>query len=897
MKKILALVLALVMTMSLATISSGAAFSDADKVQYTDAVNTLNALGVIGGYADGSIRPQADVSRGAAAKMVAMVATGSNTNTLGYYAGTSSFTDVPGTHTFADAVAFCVARGIVAGYGNGLYGVADNVKGWAVAKMVLVAMGYDAKAYGLTGSGQDALNTITLATEVGLFNGMAADFKATEAASREECAQIVYNALNKATVEASMNSSTGVVTYTKSGAPLLSKYNVTLQANKSVIDMLPKGIVTANVATGASYTKIGNDWYNVETGLDLVGHKVAVVKKSAVAKYDAVAKVSYYDAFEVVDLSTVVEVAKEIKADTVKGEEKFDAAFGSGAIDASSVTRFGNYTVNSNIKSGFSTANHTAKAGTYVLYTDATGTSLVSYLTASSDIVVVKVTVTNAAKGYYKVGTASDDDAYKAVVATAANCYDNVVSAAEIDWLGMVAQNSSTAQAVYKVTACGTKFELAEVATVEGKVTKVNTTAGSSAGVTDGEIYIDGVKYGYSDNDATAAGVLYATAISDEVLPGFTASYKFYLDQNGEVFAYTALTAEDTNAYSLAYVMGSRSYVTGTSAFGNEMGYTIQYYTLDGAVNAETYYSWNGNKIVAANAQSGEVVYDVDTNGVDADEVSGWVLIAKTAEGAVVKALTSNYTTTTVTAGQGGASTMATKLGNYFITSKSAFVYSGANSFDAANVAASVKTGAHLNTIAQGTDVSVVYANSTENATGYEVVAAWVPTAIAATEKEFAYVVSYNGAIGKTADGLRDLYSWTVVDKAGEYKDIEVVTAYSDSKLYDWFEIVTASATGYVSIGDEYADGAIYRTDDTLAGASVYTVNGVTYWNDGTTEYVATSKILDMRAGVYTGALEAVESIADAAALGNTAVIRGVYTYDAATYTSTLVYMIIEDVA
>ena len=58
MKKILALVLALVMTMSVATISSSAAYSDADKVQYVDAVNAMSALGVMGGYADGSIRPR-----------------------------------------------------------------------------------------------------------------------------------------------------------------------------------------------------------------------------------------------------------------------------------------------------------------------------------------------------------------------------------------------------------------------------------------------------------------------------------------------------------------------------------------------------------------------------------------------------------------------------------------------------------------------------------------------------------------------------------------------------------------------------------------------------------------------------------------------------------------------
>ena len=380
MKKILALVLALVMTMSLATISSGAAYSDADKVQYVDAVNTLSAYGVLGGYADGSIRPQADVTRGAAAKMVAMVATGSNTTTIGYYKGTSTFADVPATHTFADAVAFCVARGIVAGYGNGQYGVADNVKGWAVAKMVLVAMGYDAKAFGMEGAGS-ALNTITLASQKGLFAGMAADFDANAAASREECAQIIYNALNKTGVAKGNMNSDGSYTYVPSSAKLQDNYNT-----------IVKEVLTENQATGAAYTVINGVNYNLETGLDLIGHKVAVVKSSA-AKTDAAGQ-TYYDAFAVVDLSSVVTVAADLS-----GETKFDAAFGKAAISDAGAKVFKNYAEVS-ADDGFVDGT-SAKAGTYVLYTDENGAiSLVSALT--SDFSVGYVTE-------FKAGTAKVD--------------------------------------------------------------------------------------------------------------------------------------------------------------------------------------------------------------------------------------------------------------------------------------------------------------------------------------------------------------------------------------------------------------------------------------------------------------------------------------------------------
>ena len=69
MKKLLALVLALVMTMSLVTISN-AAFSDAADIDYKEAVDVLAAVGVLEG-SDGKFDPKAELTREQAAKIIA----------------------------------------------------------------------------------------------------------------------------------------------------------------------------------------------------------------------------------------------------------------------------------------------------------------------------------------------------------------------------------------------------------------------------------------------------------------------------------------------------------------------------------------------------------------------------------------------------------------------------------------------------------------------------------------------------------------------------------------------------------------------------------------------------------------------------------------------------------
>ena len=78
MKKLLALVLALVMSMSLVTISN-ADFKDADKIDYNEAVDVMNAVGVFVGDEKGNFNPKENLTRAQAAKIISYLLLGNKT--------------------------------------------------------------------------------------------------------------------------------------------------------------------------------------------------------------------------------------------------------------------------------------------------------------------------------------------------------------------------------------------------------------------------------------------------------------------------------------------------------------------------------------------------------------------------------------------------------------------------------------------------------------------------------------------------------------------------------------------------------------------------------------------------------------------------------------------------
>ena len=144
MKKFLSLVLALVMTMSLVTVSAGAKdFTDSTKIQYTEAVDVMSAVKVIDGYAEGDFRPTATLTRGAAAKIICNPILGPTTASA-LVADAAPYKDVPTNHTFAGYIAYCQKEGIISGYADGSFRPANTLTGYAFMKMLLGTLGYKA---------------------------------------------------------------------------------------------------------------------------------------------------------------------------------------------------------------------------------------------------------------------------------------------------------------------------------------------------------------------------------------------------------------------------------------------------------------------------------------------------------------------------------------------------------------------------------------------------------------------------------------------------------------------------------------------------------------------------------------------------------------------------------
>ena len=202
MKKFLSLVLALVMTMSLVTVSAGAKdFGDSADLSgeaYEEAVNVMSEMGIIDGYSDGDFRPQGTLTRQAAAKIIACMMLGKTTaESLGTSA--APFKDVPAGSSFAGYIAFCVERGLISGYADGTFRPTGTLTGFAFLKMLLGALGYDSTVEGFTGSNW-TVNVARLAIENGLTDGND-DFVGTRPATREEACLYAVNALQATLVE------------------------------------------------------------------------------------------------------------------------------------------------------------------------------------------------------------------------------------------------------------------------------------------------------------------------------------------------------------------------------------------------------------------------------------------------------------------------------------------------------------------------------------------------------------------------------------------------------------------------------------------------------------------------------------------------------------------------
>ena len=195
MKKLLALVLALVMSMSLVTISN-AAFKDADSIDYKEAVDVMNAVGVFIGDEKGNFNAKENLTREQAAKIIAYLELGSKAADA--LVGGATFTDVASSRWSAGFVGYCAQAGVVNGVGNSKFDPAGQLTALQFGKMLLVELGYDAKAAGMVGTDW-AINTSKLMAKAKLMDKI--DGSVNQVLTREKAAQMTLNALKAPTVE------------------------------------------------------------------------------------------------------------------------------------------------------------------------------------------------------------------------------------------------------------------------------------------------------------------------------------------------------------------------------------------------------------------------------------------------------------------------------------------------------------------------------------------------------------------------------------------------------------------------------------------------------------------------------------------------------------------------
>ena len=208
------------MMLSVMVVGARAAFSDQSKIKNTEAVDMCVALNIIGGYPDGSYKPEGNITRAEFAKMICVLLNGGTTPATATNT-TPTFNDVRGNANAAWAegfIEYCYAKGIVSGVGGGKFAPNGNVTATEAAKMLLVALGYNATVENYTGTSW-ALKVNVQANQDGLYKGLET-IDTGAALTRDNAAQMVWNALQAYVIDksSSIDRTDGSVTdiYTKS---------------------------------------------------------------------------------------------------------------------------------------------------------------------------------------------------------------------------------------------------------------------------------------------------------------------------------------------------------------------------------------------------------------------------------------------------------------------------------------------------------------------------------------------------------------------------------------------------------------------------------------------------------------------------------------------------------
>ena len=193
MKKFIAIIMAVIMVMSFATIAFAAnGFTDVSKSKYETAINELYDLGIVNGYSATKFGTDYTLTRAEACAIIVRALYGEKT-----VPDVINFTDVSYRDWFYDYVNTAVYYDIMHGHNATTFAPNDEITYDQMATLVLNALGYNAPQL----AGEWPVNVERMATRLGLYINIPIYFDGSEYITRGEACQMLYNALDCYVVE------------------------------------------------------------------------------------------------------------------------------------------------------------------------------------------------------------------------------------------------------------------------------------------------------------------------------------------------------------------------------------------------------------------------------------------------------------------------------------------------------------------------------------------------------------------------------------------------------------------------------------------------------------------------------------------------------------------------
>ena len=510
MKKFLSLVLALVMTMSLVTISAGATefkdLTDVDEIDHKEAVELFNKIGIITGYEDGSFGPDKTITREQAAKIIAIMALGNDAaSKLG--AEKAPFPDVPATSQFAGYIGYCVSAGIIDGYTDGTFKPKGTLTGYQFAKMLLGVIGYGVNDE-YVGSNW-ALNVARDGATIGLFDDATVTAGLID---RDNATQVAFDALWSPLV---------------AWSELLGSYIMVNQMNQTLLGTLAQNIFELSIVDKTDSFGYPTHAYRqngkVITDYYLTGDIVDTITDMSITGNNL------YDDYTWEMNNNSQEVAIPVYYNGLElGEATGDALFDGR-------DRLRSFRINAGIAA-------TAGVDTYAPINTMSGHTIV-LVDADEDSAVDRVIVTNAYLAEVTRVTAATSTADRRITFTAYTENGRVTATADCEEFaaGDMVLVTPSLDAAAGADGAGTHdfanpLEIVAPQVVTGSVTAFYRVTNTNP---NGSVLVDGTTYTYNGIYAGEDRALGFDLADDADNVNYSlstdASYNFYLDANGYV--------------------------------------------------------------------------------------------------------------------------------------------------------------------------------------------------------------------------------------------------------------------------------------------------------------------------------------------------------------------------